>query len=253
VAQRYQDLAGRGIATTEQVETSRASAAALEATVDADKAAVENARVQLQYATIASPLAGRTGALMVHEGNLIRANDASPLVVINQVVPIYVTFGVPEARLTEVKRYMAQGTLAVQAQPPTETDRPSTGHITFIDNSVDQSTGTIKMKGTFPNEDRRLWPGQFVNVVLTLTTDAGAIVVPTAAVQAGQQGQFVFVVKADKSVEMRIVDIARTNGIETVITRGVSPGETVVTDGQIRLVPGSRISVKSGDAPKSPS
>ena len=253
VAQRYQDLAGRGIATTEQLETSRAAAAALDATVDADRAAVENARVQLQYATIAAPIAGRTGTLMVHEGNLVRAADTSPLVVINQVSPIYVSFGVPEARLNEVKRYMAQGTLRVDAQPPTETDRSSRGTITFIDNNVDQSTGTIKMKGTFPNDDRQLWPGQFVNVVLTLTTDPAAIVVPSAAVQTSQQGQFVFVVKADKSVEMRIVDIARTNGIETVIKSGVAPGETVVTDGQIRLVPGSHISIKTSSAPKTAS
>jgi multidrug efflux system membrane fusion protein len=244
VAQRYEDLSVKGIATREQVETSRAGSAALEATVEADRAAVENAKVQLQYATITSPIAGRTGALMVHEGNLVRQQDTTPLVIINQVAPVYVSFGVPEARLSEVKRYMAQGTLRVQAQPPTETDRPSLGHITFIDNNVDQSTGTIRMKGTFPNDDHRLWPGQFVNVVLTLTTDSRAIVVPSAAVQTAQQGQFVFVVKPDKSVDMRAVEVARTNGIETVIRKGLSPNETVVTDGQIRLVPGSKISVK---------
>jgi len=244
VAQRYEDLAVKGIATREQVETSRAGSAALEATVEADRAAVENAKVQLQYATITSPIAGRTGALMVHEGNLVRQQDTTPLVIINQVAPVYVSFGVPEARLSEVKRYMAQGTLRVQAQPPNEDDRPSSGHITFIDNNVDQSTGTIRMKGTFPNEDHRLWPGQFVNVVLTLTTDSRAIVVPSAAVQTAQQGQFVFVVKPDKSVDMRSVEIARTNGTETVIRKGLSPNETVVTDGQIRLVPGSKISIK---------
>ena len=253
VAQRYQDLAGRGIATTEQLETSRASAAALDATVDADRAAVENAKVQLQYATIASPISGRTGTLMVHEGNLIRAADTSPLVVINQVAPVYVSFGVPEARLNEVKRYMAQGTLRVEAQPPTDTDRPSSGHITFIDNSVDQTTGTIKMKGTFPNDDHQLWPGQFVNVILTLTTDPSAVVIPSTAVQTGQQGQFVFVVKADSSVDMRAIDIARTNGVDTVIRSGLTPGETIVTDGQLRLVPGSHISVKTGSAPKTAS
>ncbi|HUK36022.1 MAG TPA: efflux RND transporter periplasmic adaptor subunit, partial [Vicinamibacterales bacterium] len=234
-----------GIATKDQLDTSVATAAALDATVEADRAAVENAQVQLQYATISSPISGRTGALMVHAGNLVRAADTNPLVIINQVSPIYVSFGVPEARLTEVKRYMSQGTLHVSAQPPTDTDRPSNGAISFIDNSVDQSTGTIKMKGTFSNEDHRLWPGQFVNVVLTLTTDSGAIVVPSAAVQTSQQGQFVFVVKPDKTVDMRVVDVARTNGAETVIRKGVSAGETVVTDGQIRLVPGSRVSIKS--------
>ena len=244
-AQRYKELEQKGITTKDQLDTAVASAAALDATVEADRAAVENAKVQLQYATIASPISGRTGALMVHEGNLVRAADTTPLVIINEVSPIYVSFGVPEARLSEVKHYMAGGTLQVDAQPPTDTDRASRGHITFIDNNVDQSTGTIKMKGTFTNEDRRLWPGQFVNVVLTLTTDPGAIVVPSAAVQTSQQGQFVFVVKADKTVDMRTVDIARTNGDETVIRKGVSPGETVVTDGQIRLVPGSKVSIKS--------
>ena len=221
VAKRYEDLAGRGIATTEQLETNRASAAALDATVDADRAAVENAKVQLQYATIASPISGRTGTLMVHEGNLIRAADTVPLIVINQVAPVYVSFGVPEARLNEVKRYMAQGTLRVAAQPPTDIDHPSNGHITFIDNSVDQTTGTIKMKGTFPNDDHQLWPGQFVNVILTLTTDPSAVVIPSAAVQTGQQGQFVFVVKADMTVDMRTIDIARTNGVDTVIRGGL--------------------------------
>jgi len=253
VAKRYEDLAKRGIATTEQVETNQASALALDATVDADRAAVENAKVQLQYATIASPISGRTGTLMVHEGNLIRAADTVPLIVINQVAPIYVSFGVPEARLNEVKRYMAQGTLRVEAQPPTDTDHPSNGHITFIDNSVDQTTGTIKMKGTFPNDDHQLWPGQFVNVILTLTTDPSAVVIPSAAVQTGQQGQFVFVVKADTTVDMRTIDVARTNGVETVIRSGLKPGETIVTDGQLRLVPGSHISVKTGSAPKTTS
>jgi len=198
-------------------------------------------------------ISGRTGTLMVHEGNLIRAADTVPLIVINQVAPIYVSFGVPEARLNEVKRYMAQGTLRVEAQPPTDTDRPSNGHITFIDNSVDQTTGTIKMKGTFPNDDHQLWPGQFVNVILTLTTDPSAVVIPSAAVQTGQQGQFVFVVKADTTVDMRTIDVARTNGVETVIRSGLKPGETIVTDGQLRLVPGSHISVKTGSAPKTTS
>jgi len=247
-AQRYQDLADKGIATKEQLDTSRTGAAALDATVEADRAAVENAKVQLQYATMTAPIAGRTGALMVHEGNLVRANDATPLVIINQITPIYVSFGIPEARLPEFKRYMAQGSLHVEAQPPTEEGMPSRGRISFVDNNVDQTTGTIKIKGTFANEDRRLWPGQFVNVIVTLTNDPGAIVVPAAAVQAGQQGQYVFVVTSDQTVEMRPVEIARTRGDDTVIQRGLKPGETVVTDGQLRLVPGSRISVKAADA-----
>src|SRR6266853_950459 len=158
VAQRYTDLAKNGIATTEQLETSRTSAAALDATVEADRAAVESAKVQLQYATIASPIAGRTGALMVHEGNLVRAQDQAAMVVINQVAPIYVSFSIPESRLPELKRFLSLGTLLVEAKPPNDENPSSHGHITFVDNSVDPTTGTIRIKATFTNEDRRLWP-----------------------------------------------------------------------------------------------
>jgi multidrug efflux system membrane fusion protein len=249
-AQRYQDLADRGIATKEQLETSQASATALNATVEADRAAVDNAKVQLQYATISAPIAGRTGALMVHEGNLVRANDTTPLVVINQISPMYVTFAIPESRLPELKRYMARRPLDVVAQAPNDEGPASHGRITFVDNNVDPTTGTIKVKGTFANGDHRLWPGQFVNVTVTLTNDPEAIVVPTAAVQAGQQGSFVFVVKPDQTVELRPVDVGRTSGDLSVIEKGLTPGETVVTDGQLRLVPGSHISVKSASEPK---
>ena len=249
-AVRYQDLAERGIATREQVGTMTTNAQALEATVGADRAAVESAQVQLQYATIASPLSGRTGALMVHAGNLVRANDAAPLVVINQVAPIYVSFGIPESQLPDFKRYLAQRSLHVEARPPNETGPASTGRISFVDNAVDQTTGTIKIKGTFPNDDRRLWPGQFVNIIVTLTTDAAAVVVPTVAVQAGQQGQYVFVVKPDETVDLKPVTVARTSGAETIIKDGLRAGETVITDGQIRLVPGSRISVKTEPSQK---
>jgi membrane fusion protein, multidrug efflux system len=245
---RYQDLAARGIATREQVDQMTTNAAALDATVGADRAAVDSAKVQLQYATIAAPLAGRTGQLMVHAGNLVRANDTNPLVVINQLAPIYVSFAIPEAQLLTFKRYMGLGSVRVQAQPPNDTAPAPNGRITFVDNAVDQTTGTIKIKGTFANDDRRLWPGQYVNVVVTLTTDPTAIVVPSSAVQTGQQGQFVFVVKPDQTVELRPVNVARTNGSESVIGTGLKPGETVVTDGQLRLIPGSRITVKSSTA-----
>lgn len=252
-AQRYQDLAARGIATKEQVDTTRTAAAALEATLGSDRAAVENATVQLQYATIAAPISGRTGALMVHAGNLVRANDTTPLVVINQVTPIYVSFGVPEARLPELKRYLAKGSVKVEALSPTDTGDPSVGHITFVDNTVDSTTGMIRVKGTFPNDARRLWPGQFVNVAVTLTTDPHAIVVPTTAVQTSQQGQYVFVVKPDQTVELRTVSVARVAQAETVIKEGLKAGETIVTDGQLRLVPGSRVSIKSGPGTKAAS
>jgi membrane fusion protein, multidrug efflux system len=252
-AKRYDDLAARGIATREQVETSHTAATALDATVAADRAAVDNAAVQLQYATIAAPISGRTGALIVHPGNLVRANDQTPLVIINQVSPIYVTFGIPEARLPELKRYMAQRTVKVAALAPTDNGPASEGRISFVDNSVDATTGTIKIKGTFANEARHLWPGQFVNVSVTLTTDPHAVVVPTTAVQAGQQGTYVFVVKPDQTVELRNVQVARTAEAESVIKTGLTPGETVVTDGQLRLVPGSRVSIKSGPGAKAAS
>ena len=252
-AKRFQDLAQRGIATREQVDTAQTGATALSATVEADKAAVENAKVQLQYATIEAPISGRTGALMVHEGNLVRANDTTALVTINQVSPVYVGFAIPEARLSELRKYIAQGALTVHAAPPNDDAPPSVGRISFVDNSVDQTTGTIRIKATFPNTDRRLWPGQYVNVVVALSTDPHAIVVPSAAVQAGQQGPFVFVVKTDQTVELRQVTVGRANEAETIILSGVQAGERVVTDGHLRLVPGSRISIKGADAPKATS
>jgi multidrug efflux system membrane fusion protein len=249
-AKRYLDLANRGIATKEQVETSQTSAVALDATVEADRAALENAKVQLQYATIKAPIAGRTGALMVHAGNLVRANDTTPLVVINKIAPLNVSFAIPEARLPDLKRYLSVGTVAIAARAPNDDGRAATGRITFVDNQVDPMTGTIRVKGTFPNVDRRLWPGQYVNVAVTLTTDPGAIVVPTTAVQTGQQGQYVFTVKSDQTAQLRNVSVARSQGTESVIREGLTPGETVVTDGQLRLVPGSRVSIKSGPGAK---
>jgi multidrug efflux system membrane fusion protein len=248
-ARRYADLAQRGIATREQVDTSNANAAALQATVGADRAATDNAGVQLQYATITSPITGRTGALMVHPGNLVRANDASPLVLINQVSPINVLFAIPEAQLPELKRYMTQGMIRVIAQPPNDAAHASEGHITFVDNAVDQTTGTIKVKGTFANGDHSLWPGQYVNVIVTLAVDREALVVPSAAVQAGQEGNYVFVITSDQRAELRPVEVARGTPIETILRKGVRPGETVVTDGHLRLVPGSRVSLKA-DATK---
>jgi multidrug efflux system membrane fusion protein len=244
--QRYQDLADRGIATKEQLDQKHTNTAALEATTAADRAAVQSAQVQLEYATIKAPLAGRTGKLMVHAGNLVRANDTTPLVVINQVSPIYVSFGIPEAQLPDLKRYMSRGSLRVDARAPTDGGPASNGHVSFVDNAIDQSTGTIAVRGTFPNGDRKLWPGQFVNVVVTLDTEPNAIVVATTAIQEGQQGKFVFVIKPDKTVEMRPVHTARTSGPETVVSDGLNPGETVVTGGQLRLAPGSRVTIRTG-------
>jgi len=182
-AARYKDLQQRGIATSEQVDQITSQAAALEATVNADKAIIQNARVQLDYATIQAPISGRTGLLQVHPGNLVRGQDTNPIVTINRITPVYVSFAIPEAQLPILKKFMAGGQLNVRAQPSGDTGAPSVGRVNFIDNSVDITTGTIKVKGTFPNEDRRLWPGQFVNVTVTLTSDPTAVVVPSAAVQ----------------------------------------------------------------------
>ena len=253
VAQRMEDLVVRGVGTREQRDTAVTTAAALEAVVGANKAAVENAEVQLQYATIRAPISGRTGALMVHAGNLVRANDQTPLVVINQVSPIYVSFGIPEGLLPDLRRYMAAKPLQVVAAPANEEGPPATGHITFVDNAVDQTTGTIRIKATFPNAERRLWPGQFVNVSIRLAQDANALVVPSVAVQAGPEGQYVFVVKSDQTVEMRPVTVARTAGKDTVLKDGVRVGETIVLDGQLRLVPGSRVTVKGATPQKADS
>ena len=245
-ATRYQDLAQRGIATREQVDQMTTQATALEATVAADRANVQSARVQLDYATIEAPISGRTGLLQVHKGNLVRANDTIPIVSINRITPVYVTFAIPESMLPQFKQYMAAGTIHVEAHAPNDTGRPSIGRIDFIDIAVDNTTGTIKVKGTFANEDRKLTPGQFVNVNVTLTTDANATVVPTAAVQSGQQGTYVYVVTSDNTAELRPVTVARTHGDDSIIRTGLKPGETIVTDGQLRLVPGSRVSIKGG-------
>jgi multidrug efflux system membrane fusion protein len=244
-AARYLDLFNKGISTREQTDQARTTADALSATVQADKAAVDNAQVQLQYATIKAPISGRTGTLMVHEGNLVRANDTTPLVVINQVSPIFVSFGVPESQLADLKRYMAAGTVKLQATAPNETVS-SEGRITFIDNAVDATTGQIKIKGTFPNADHRLWPGQFANVTVTLKNDPNAIVVPAAAVQNSQTGNYVFVVTAGKTAEIRNITLDRQTSDLAIIKDGLKPGEVVVTDGQIRLVGGSKVTVKSG-------
>jgi len=247
-ARRYRDLIGRGIATREQLDQISTTAAALQATVKADTAAVETARLQLQYATIRAPISGRTGALMVQPGNVVRTSDTTPLVVINQLSPVYVTFSVPESSLSDVRRYQAAGSLRVEAQVPDDETAAERGVISFVDNTVDRSTGTIKVKGTFQNADRRLWPGLFVNVVLTLKTEPHAIVVPARAVQEAQDGKYVYIVKADRTVESRPVTVARTVGDCAVIATGLATGETVVTDGHLRLVAGARVTMDASAA-----
>jgi len=249
-ARRYAGLFTAGVVSKEENDQIGTTADAMEAAVAADEAAVENARVQLQYCSIYSPIDGRTGSLMIHLGNMIKANDTPFLISINQIEPIYVTFTVPEQMLAEIKRHAAQGTLPVEAIIASDNRGPAKGKLSFIDNSVDQSTGTIKLKGEFANADRRLWPGQFVDVVLNLADERNAVVVPSQALQNGQQGQFVFVVKPDMTAEKRDVVLERTQGTMAVISKGVAPGELVVTDGQLSIVPGGKVALKSSPAPQ---
>ena len=253
-AARYAQLFKAGVAAAEQYDQFRTKADALKAALLADEsaiqasesaiqafeAAIENARLQLAYTAIRAPMDGRTGSLLVHRGNLVKANENPALVVINQIHPIYVSFAVPEQHLPEIKRRMAQGKLQVRAIPK-DGGHPATGELTFVDNAIDLTTSTIVLKGVFANEDNSLWPGQFVDAVLTLTTQNDAIVVPSQAIQSGQQGQFVFVVKADSTVESRTVVVNRRGEQETVIDKGLQPGERVVLEGQLRLVPGARV------------
>jgi multidrug efflux system membrane fusion protein len=240
---RYQSLIGKDLVPRQQYDQIVSNAAALEGTVKADRAAVENARVQLDYCFIHSPIDGRTGSLLIQEGNVVKANDL-PLVTIHRVVPIRVSFSVPEQFLAQVRKYRAAGRLKVEAVPQDGKTGPSVGSLSFIGNAVDPATGTIPLKGIFPNADRRLWPGQFVNVILTLTTRTGAVVVPSRAVQTGQNGQYVFVVRPDDTVEARPIAAGEVYAGETVIERGLRAGERVVTDGQLRLVPGSKVQEK---------
>jgi multidrug efflux system membrane fusion protein len=244
---RYASLVEKNLVPRQQYDQFASSAAALEATVQADAAAVENARVQLAYCFIRSPIDGRTGSLLVQQGNVVKANDAI-LVTINQVVPIRVSFSIPEQYLADVRKYKAAGTLKVDAAPQDGKAGLVPGALSFIGNAVDPATGTIQLKGTFPNTDRRLWPGQFANVVLTLTVRSGAVVVPSEAIQTGQQGQYVFVVRPDLTVDARAVTTGEVFEGGTVIGKGVLAGEKVVTDGQLRLVPGTKVEAKQGTA-----
>jgi multidrug efflux system membrane fusion protein len=254
-ADRYEALAKDGLISKDQNSTYqttfnsqnealRADEAAInsaKASLNVDKAALETAKLNLSYCSISSPIDGRAGSLLVQAGNLVKANDTTALVNINQLEPVYVTFSVPEQLLADIRAYSKGNPLAVTAIVSPE--HSSVGHMTFIDNLVDNTTGTIKLKGEFPNADRSLWPGQFVNVVMTLRTLHGVTVIPSEAIQSGQQGQFVFVLKPDQTVETRLVKPGQTVEKQIVVESGIAPGETVITDGQMRLVPGARVKV----------
>jgi multidrug efflux system membrane fusion protein len=242
-AARYKELVANGYVAKEQYEQIFATAQAAEATLLADESAVENAKLQLEYCFIQSPIDGVTGNLLVHEGNLVKANDVS-LVVINQVRPVFVSFSVPGQNLPEIKSFRSIAPLKVEATPSDREHHPDTGELVFVDNAVDLQTGTIQLKGLFPNASKSLWPGQFVNVDLFLTQLDGAVVVPSQAVQSGQFGQYLFVIKPDQTVESRPVTVSKVMEEESVIEKGIAPGEEVVIDGQSRLVPGARVTVK---------
>ncbi len=244
-AERYQGLGREGVVSRQQVDAALATATAMRATVAADKAAVETAKINLEYTKIYSPINGRTGTVGVKEGNLVKANDVPILVTINQIEPIYVTFSIPEQQLAELKQYSAQRTLKVDAAPQGSSQHFE-GRLTFIDNAVDTTTGTIKLKATFSNEQHALWPGQFADVRLTLKSQPNAIVVPTAALQTSQQGTYVYVVNKDLTAQPQAVKIAWTVGDDTVIASGLQAGQRVVTDGQLRLTPGAKVEIKSG-------
>ena len=229
-------------ATRESARATQASIESARAALEADMAVAANARLNLGYCEIKAPLSGRTGNLLVHAGNLVKVNDV-PLVIIHQLAPVFVNFAVPEQHLASIRRLSAAGKLPVRVFAQDNPDHPANGTLAVIDNEVDTATGTIHLKGAFANADGVLWPGQFVTVVLTLDTIPDAVLVPTEAVQSGQKGQFVYIVKADSTVESRPVTPGRAYGNRMIIDQGVAAGEMVVIDGQMRLAPGARVRV----------
>lgn len=245
---RYQELLDKSFISKEGYAQYKTGAETAGAAVLASKAALENARLQLEYTTIRAPIDGYAGRIQIQRGNLVKANDVTPLVVLNQVHPILVSFAVPEQDLPAVRKYLAAGPLAVEATPP-NADTPATGKLVFIDNTVDTSTGTIKLKGAFENRTNALWPGQFVNVSLKLYDQKDALTVPSRAVQTGPNGQYVFVVKPDMSVELRPVSVQRSEGDVAIIGSGLAKAEQVVTQGQLRLSPGARVVVRTEGRP----
>jgi multidrug efflux system membrane fusion protein len=238
---RYSELAKSGYASSQKQEQSVASTAVLEATLMGDQAAVDRARLDLDYAKVRAPIAGRTGAVAVKVGNLVKPGDQAPLVTITQLRPITVAFALPERYLPALKRYQALAPLSVKVKIPHGDAAGVRGQLSFIDNAIDAGSGTISVKALFDNQDTVLWPGAFVDVAVTLTVDKDALVVPLAAVQSGQDGRHVFVVRPDSTIEVRTVRVAREAGGEAVIAEGLKPGETVVVEGQLRLSPGVRV------------
>jgi len=242
-AKRYQELLDKNFISKEAYAQIRTNAETAEATAKASQAALENARLNLEYCTINSPLDGYVGKALLQAGNLARANDVNPLVVINQVRPIYVNFAIPEQNLPDVRKYMAAGPLAVEVILPDPATPRIAGQLIFVDNAVDPSTGTIRLRGRFDNNDAALWPGQFVNVSLRLFEQADAIVIPSQAVQTGPDGQYVYVVGKDMVADVRKITVQRSDGDWAIVSAGLHKGEQVVTRGQLRLGPRTRVQV----------
>ena len=243
-AERYENLFQSGVVAKEQYDQQVASAAAQKAAVQADEAAVKTAKLNISYCSIYAPIDGQTGSQLVFPGTVVKANDVPVLVVINRIAPIYVDFSVPQQYLDQIKSYMARARLPVQATS-SDNSTPEQGYLMFVNNTVDPTTGTVLLKGSFSNRDHRLWPGEFVSVVLQLSEEKNATVVPSQAVMNGQDGDYLFVIKPDMTVESRTVKVSRTVKSESVVTSGVKPGETVVTDGQLRLTTGTKVRIKT--------
>lgn len=242
---RYQELLAKNFVSKEAYAQFVTNAQTSEATAAASRAALESARVNLDYCTIASPIDGFVGRALLQAGNMVKANDVNALVVINQMRPIYVSFSVPEQQLAEIRRYLAAGPLEVTVSTPDNRHAPiATGRLAFIDNAVDASTGTIKLRATFENRDLALWPGQFVTTSLKLYEQQDAVVLPAMAIQTGPAGEYVFVVRPDSTAEVRIVEVARADGDQVVVGKGVTAGEKVVTRGQLRITPGAKLVVR---------
>jgi multidrug efflux system membrane fusion protein len=248
---RYQDLLEKNFVSKEAYAQIRTNADSADASALASKAAVENARLQLEYCTIRSPIDGFVGKVMLQMGNMAKANDTNALVVINQVRPIYVNFSVPEQNLPLIRSYMARGPLSVNALPPNSDRAAASGTLIFVDNAVDASTGTIKLRGVFANKDNALWPGQYVSASLRLYEQKDALVVPSQSIQNGPAGQYVYVVQSDMTTEIRRIDVGRSDGTDTIITKGLQKGEQVVVKGQLRLTPGAKVTIAEPEAEKS--
>lgn len=249
--ERFAPLVAKDFMSRQQYDTARTTAQALEGSVKADGAAIENAKVLLTYYTIVSPIDGRIGMVAAKAGNNVKANDV-PFLTVIQVKPIYVLFSISERELPAIRAAMAAGPVTVRASPAGDKGPPVEGRLAFFENSVDVATGTIALRAVFENQDERLWPGQFANVAVTLAVQADALVVPQAAVQIGQGSQFVFVVRDDNTAEARNVRVSRTVDGKSVIDSGLEAGERVVIDGQLRLSNGSRVEVRSAQGQPAP-